>query len=146
MEVHLHTVAWNDADLLGFFFDHYTPWVNHFVIHDDGSDDGTVERLTARRDVTFVPLRRAHVDSWVLSAQHVYNTSWHASRGQADWVVVANFDEHLHHADMRAYLEAQRASGVSVVPALGYQMLSEDWPTGAASCGVTARWGRLGKI
>ena len=48
MRVHLHTVCWNDADRLEFFFRHYEPWVEHFWIHDDGS----LDIIEARPDVT----------------------------------------------------------------------------------------------
>ncbi|MEP3297823.1 MAG: glycosyltransferase family 2 protein [Pseudoruegeria sp.] len=132
MKVHLHTVAWNDRRMLEFFFAHYSPWVSHFFIHDDGSDDGTNEFLAARSDVTVIPLKRIHPDSWVLSAKNIYDTSWHSSCGHSDWVVVTNIDEHLHHPDMPTYLATQHASGVTAIAALGYQMLSEDWPESAS--------------
>lgn len=114
--------------MLEYFFAHYDPWVTRYFIHDDGSDDGTVEALSARENVTITRLRRHDPESWVLSAKHVYETSWLSSRGEADWVVVANIDEHLHHSNMAEYLARQRQDGVTAVPALGYQMLAEDWP------------------
>lgn len=126
MRVHLHTVCWNEAAGLGSFFRHYSPWVEHFFIHDDGSDDASREILAARPDVTMVPLARHDPASWVLSAKHVYDMSWHRSRDEADWVVVANVDEHLHHPDMAGYLARMFDTGVTVIPALGYQMIDRN--------------------
>lgn len=128
MRVHLHTVCWNDAARLEFFFRHYEPWVEHFFIHDDGSNDGGLEVLQARPDVSVQRLVRSNEDSWVLSAKKIYDTSWVKSRGTADWVVIANIDELLHHPDMLEYLTRMHRSGVTAVPALGYQMIHRDFP------------------
>jgi hypothetical protein len=129
MRVHLHTVCWNDMAHLEFFFRHYTPWVDHFWIHDDGSTDGSLELLAKRNDVTVVPLKRQNAESWVLSAKAIYDTSWMQSRGIADWVIVTNIDEHLYHPNMPEYLTQMRKDGVTAIPALGYQMIARDMPS-----------------
>lgn len=56
------------------------------------------------------------------------SSCWKESRGVADWVVATEIDEHLHHPDLTAYLEACKSAGITIVPALGYQMLSEVFP------------------
>ncbi|HVZ99248.1 MAG TPA: glycosyltransferase family 2 protein [Caulobacterales bacterium] len=126
--VHLHTVCWNDRPMLDFFFRHYEPWVERFFIHDDGSDDGSREYLEARANVAVERLKRTDPNSWVKSAKHIYDTSWKRSRGAADWVIVTNIDEHLHHADMPRYLAIATERGVTAIPALGYQMIADDFP------------------
>lgn len=126
MRVHLHTLCWNDAAGLESFFRHYSPWVQRFFIHDDGSDDGSLEILEARPDVTLERLELVHADSWVLSAKHIYDTSWQRSQEEADWIVVTNIDEHLHHPDMAGYLARMFDAGVSAIPALGYQMIDRN--------------------
>lgn len=128
MRVHLHTVCWNDADDLEFFFRHYEPWVEKFFIHDDGSNDGSLDMLAARKDVVVEPLQRTNDESWVLSAKHIYDTSWRRSKGEADWVIVTNIDEHIRHPDMPGYLRRCAKAGVTAIPALGYQMVSEEIP------------------
>ena len=56
--VHLYTVCWDEADMLGFFFRHYDPFVERYVVYDDGSTDGTPERIRAfcAQDSRFVPV------------------------------------------------------------------------------------------
>jgi hypothetical protein len=58
------------------------------------------------------------------------NTCWRESRGHADWVIITAVDEHLHipGSAMRDYLAAMKSAGVTYVPALGYQMISETFP------------------
>src|SRR5947207_11039560 len=55
-------------------------------------------------------------------------TCWKESRGTADWVIMTDVDEHLYHPDLYHYLAQCRAQGVTIIPALGYQMLSEQFP------------------
>ena len=53
---------------------------------------------------------------------------WKESRDVSDWVICTDIDEHLFHPDLHSYLEIARNSGITIVPALGYQMLSETFP------------------
>lgn len=150
MRVHLHTVCWNDIDYLDFFFRHYAPWVDHFFIHDDGSTDGSLDTLNARADVSVSRLERTVADSFVMSAKHIYDTSWHQSRGTADWVVVTNIDEHLFNPDMRSYLAEMTAAGVTAIPSLGYQMVERAFPSSdktlARDCPMGAPWHKMSKL
>ena len=63
------------------------------------------------------------------------------SRGQNAWAVVTDVDEHLWHADMAAYLARCRAGGVTAIPALGFQMVSETFPASGELLAETRRIG-----
>lgn len=58
------------------------------------------------------------------------NESWKESRGEADWIVVTAIDEHLHCPTwpMRDYLDLCAAKGITCIPALGYNIIAEDFP------------------
>jgi hypothetical protein len=64
----------------------------------------------------------------VLSELAFSNACWKQSRGQADWVIVTDMDEHLYHPDGRDYLARCAADGITFIPALGFQMISETRP------------------
>ncbi len=150
MRIHLYAACWNERRMLDFFFRHYDPFVERYFIRDDGSTDGSLERLRAHPRVEVAPLEHVDPDSLVKSLRQYYNEGWKASRGEADWVIVTNIDEHLYHPDLLSYLQISKDHGVTYIPALGYQMLSHTFPAeDAVLCrDVTlgAPWGSLNKL
>jgi hypothetical protein len=130
MKIDLYTRCWNDAHMLGFFFRHYDPLVRRYVIFDDGSTDGSYELLLTHPKVKLRAMPpRADPHSRIVSGTAVLESCWHESRGSADWVIVTDIDEHIHHADdLAAYLRACKANGVTIIPALGYEMIADEFP------------------
>jgi hypothetical protein len=130
VSTHLYTVSLNEADMLGFFFRHYDSWVDRYYVYDDGSTDGTLDILKAHPRVVLRKFDRVHPDSFVDSHRVMQNESWKQSRDGADWIVVTAIDEHLHCPNwtMRDYLDLCAAKGVTCIPALGYNMIAEEFP------------------
>lgn len=141
LNIHLYTQSWNEAAMLGFFFRHYDPWISRYVVYDDGSTDGTLDLLAAHPRVEIRRFERVVPDSFVRSAKRLHNSHWQESRGKADWVVVTAIDEHLHHPDLMSWLEAQHSAGVTLIPALGYQMVAQDFPPPDAHLATTLTQG-----
>jgi hypothetical protein len=151
MRIDLYALCWNEAEMLGFFFRHYDRFVQRYVIYDDGSSDRSLDILHANpkvevRNTTL----NSNPDSWVLSAMQVYESCWKESRGIADWVICTDIDEHLHHPHLFEYLLRCGNDGITMVPALGYQMLSETVPSGdrllCESMTMGAPWGQMSKL
>jgi glycosyltransferase involved in cell wall biosynthesis len=128
VKVHVFTICWNEEVMLPYYFRHYEPFVDRFFVFDDGSTDRTLAMLEAHPKVTVLPWERADDTSYALSQQQLSNRCWKESRGQADWVLVCDVDEHFFHPDLPGYLERCRAEGVTMIPATGYQMVSEKPP------------------
>lgn len=140
MSIHLYAICWNEGAMIRFFLRHYEPIVDRFVIFDDHSTDGTAEILRSHPKVELRTFRRRMRDSLVLSMLAVYDEAWKESRGRADWVIVTNIDEHLHHADLAGYLDSCRKAGVTAIPSLGYQMIADVFPpTSARLCAAVTR-------
>jgi hypothetical protein len=110
-----------------FFFRHYDPFVSQYVIFDDHSSDGSLDLLHSHPKVEVQPFVRSDPDSFAVSEMSISNECWKRSRGRADWVVLIDVDEHLFHADLSALLMRYKAAGITIVPALGYQMISEEF-------------------
>lgn len=116
--------------MLPFFFRHYDQFVDRYVIYDDNSTDATLAMLHAHPRVVARPLSRSVPDSFELSVLPIFNSHWKESRGNADWVIIVDIDEHLFHPDLAAYLTACNQGGVTAIPALGYEMISDTFPQG----------------
>ena len=129
MIVHLYTRCWNDAEMLPFFFRHYDTFVQRYIVFDDDSTDGSVEILSSHPKVELRPMPPySDPASRIASGLAVLENCWHECRGLADWVVVTDIDEHLYHRDLPAFLDRCKTAGVTIVPALGYHMVSERFP------------------
>lgn len=141
MSVHLYAICWNEADMLPFFFRHYDPWVDRYVIFDNGSTDATMELLAAHPKVEIRAFPWIDPDSFIQSSGLLQCVCWQESQGRADWVVITAIDEHLHHADMPSYLASCHRNGVTAIPALGFQMLSDHLPPAGTWLAETLRIG-----
>lgn len=127
--------------MLPFFFRHYDPWVDRYVIFDNGSTDTTMELLAAHPRVEIRAFPWIDPDSFVQSSGLLQNVCWRETRGQVDWVVITAIDEHLHHPDMASYLGSCRRNGVTAIPALGFQMLSDHIPPAGTRLAEVLRTG-----
>ena len=114
--------------MLGFFFRHSDAWVERYVIYDDGSDRATLDRLVRHPAVEVRSMPPRQPGSYLAAARALRDGMWKESRGQADWVIVTDIDEHIYHPDLPAYLARCKAEGVTAIPGLGYQMVSRQPP------------------
>ena len=129
MKIDLYARCWNERDMLPFFFLHYDNLVQRYIIYDDASTDNSQEILRLNPKVELRPMPPySDPDSRIMSALALQEACWRESRGIADWVIITDIDEHLYHPDMYDYLAQCRAQGVTIIPALGYQMLSDHFP------------------
>ena len=129
MWIDLYTRCWNDSAMLGFFFRHYDDLVQRYIVFDDGSTDNSLGILAANPKVEIRrPPERADPESRILSSHELVESCWKESRGLADFVIVTDIDEHIHHPEMQTYLAACKRQGVTIIPSLGYQMMSEEFP------------------
>jgi len=128
LTVHVYAQCWNEAEMLPFFFRHYDGLVDRYFIYDDGSDDGSSELLRSHPKVDARRFQRTDPESFVRSEQTFSNDCWKESRGVADWVIVTDVDELLVHEALSGYLADCTAEGVTLIPSLGFQMISETVP------------------
>jgi hypothetical protein len=125
--MHLYCLCWNEAPMLPHFFRHYDPLVDRYFVFDDGSTDGSVDLLRQHPKVSLRTFECAG-DSFVDCARAFYDSAWQESRGRADWVMLVNIDEHLHHPQGRDYFRRCLRSGYTILPAKGYEMVSDRFP------------------
>ena len=132
MSIHLYTACWNEEQIIPFFLRHYEPLVDRIVVYDDGSTDRSAELLRASPKVEVRTIRR-EADSFFDAHMTLFETCWQESRGRADWVCLVDLDEFLFQPDFHRYLAVQREAGVTLIKAVGYEMVSEDFPPAGAT-------------
>jgi glycosyltransferase involved in cell wall biosynthesis len=142
MKIDLYTLTWNEAPVLEFFFRQYDSIVSRYVVFDDGSTDGTREMLLAHPKVELRDaVLQADPASLIRSARLFGNECWKESRGATDWIIALSIDEHLDHPDLLGYLARCKREGITIVPALGYQMLTPRFPASGEKLSETRRIG-----
>lgn len=127
LQIHLHCLCWNEVRLLPDFFRCYDRWVDEYHVWDNGSTDGSLEFLKSHPRVR-VHHYEVDGDSSVDSERQMFDRIWQESRGLADWVILVNIDEHLHHPDLVGYLRACASEGFTAIRAIGYEMVSDRFP------------------
>ena len=128
LRIDLYCLCWNDARMLPYFFRHFDPLVDRYIIYDNGSTDGSLDLLAAHGRVTTYHFD-VPGDSFVEEETRLGDQIWKASRGRADWVIVTDLDEHIHHPDLLGYLERCRAEGITCIGSIGYEMVHDRYPT-----------------
>jgi hypothetical protein len=135
MIIDLYFACWDNADILPFFFRHYDRFVRHYVALDDGSTDGSLDILSGHARVEIGKMPRAGPDeAHSTIALPLAETIWRERSKDADWVIMCDVDEHLYHSDLLAYLAWCKDEGTTIIPALGYQMLSDTLPKNGLLC------------
>lgn len=129
MIIHLYAMCLNEEQMIPFFFEHYRNIVNKFVIYDNGSTDGTLKLLSGDERVSVREFKTSP-SSFVESARVLLDSVWKQSRSEADWVIIVEMDEHLHHHDLAAYVRHCTATGITAIRSIGYEMVSDILPAG----------------
>jgi len=128
MKIEAHLLCWNEKDIMPFVISHYQSFCDKVIIHDNHSTDGSAE-LAREMGCEVIPF-----GDKTFNDQHnmdVKNSCWKGS--DADWVIVADFDELLWLAankasTLRWYLELEMVAGQTMVPTTGWQIMSDDMP------------------
>lgn len=131
--------------MLPYFFRHYDRLVSRYFIFDNDSTDRSIEMLKSNTKVTLGRFQVAG-DSFVAAALDHYNECWKQSRGQADWVIVCNVDEHIYHPDLKGYLWGCKSLGISLIVPEGYNMVSDVFPETYKPLHETVRHGMRDSI
>jgi hypothetical protein len=128
MRIHVYAIAWNERRIIEFFLRHYEALAERIVVYDEDSDDGSREILGAREKVEVRRFVRSDPKSLELSKLAILNHCWKEARNVADWVIIVDIDEFVFHPRLTEYLSKQKRRRVTIIPTLGFQMISEQFP------------------
>jgi hypothetical protein len=128
MRIHVYSLCWNEAQFLPYFLRHYCPLAEKVAIYDNLSDDRSVEIIKSFPNTEVRPYStqgQLRDDAFL----YIKNQTWKESRGTADWVIVVDTDELLWHPNLLGYLEDCKRQGISIPVPIGYEMISDHFPT-----------------
>jgi hypothetical protein len=114
--------------MLPYFFRHYDDLVDKYFVYDNGSTDGSLAILEKHERVEIAPFE-VPGDSFCDEERRLGDTIWQGS--DADWVIVTDIDEHIHHPDLLGYLGQCAEVGVTAIESIGYEMVADAFPTQA---------------
>lgn len=125
--IHYYAVCWNEEKILPFMFDHYKPFVDHFTLYDNHSTDNSLNIIYSRSNTTVIEFDS---DGFCDNIHNnIKNSCWKKSRGHADYVIVCDMDEFIHHSDIEKKLSELKHKRISVVKPTGYDMYCDTYPT-----------------
>lgn len=121
MVLHGHVLCWNEIELVPFVMDYWKrAGVDKLFVYDNGSTDGTLEELAKYDFVQVVPFEsNGYTDEYKLT--ELRNTLWKSSRGDADWVIISDFDEvpyYYGEGTLKEWLETQHSAIKTKMPQL----------------------------
>lgn len=138
--------------MLPFFFRHYDEFVQRYIIYADlDSTDETLDILRAHPRVEIRPVSvSGDAQSLHQAGAALIKDCWKESRTTADWVIMTDIDEHVYHPDLPGYLANCKKNGITIIPALGFQMLSKSFPSSdthlSQQLTMGAPWSQMSKL
>jgi hypothetical protein len=116
----IHQICFNEIVILEFAFNFYKLRFPHakFVLHDNGSTDGSVE-LAEKLGYEIVPFDTGNqMDDATM--MNLRNNCW--KEDNTDWVLVADMDELIDINETK--LLWQKSLGVNIITTYGYNMVN----------------------
>jgi glycosyltransferase involved in cell wall biosynthesis len=128
MKIQVHILTYNEEDILPYTLRHYSQFATRIIVHDSFSTDRTREICKEYG---------AEVRDWdtggVLNddlSRELKGTAWIGT--DADWVITADADELIYFPNgVTKTLEEYDRNNVHIVQPYGYEMYSENFPTGS---------------
>jgi len=126
MNVDVHILAFNEAEILNYALRHYATFARSITIHDGGSTDNTAD-VAAKYGAFILPWdTKGEVNDLLYKERK--NGCWKGTN--ADWVICADADELIYFpSGHEATLLSYEKSGAAVIKARGFEMFSDVYPT-----------------
>ena len=124
MEIDVFAICYNEEKMLPYFMRYYSQFANTINIYDNFSTDKSRNIIMEYNNVSIIPYdsnNQIRDDIYLEIKNSCYKNS------KADWVIVCDIDEFVYHPNL---LEALENSKATVIRPAGYEMFSENFPSG----------------
>lgn len=130
MKIHAYIMCFNEEKTMPFILDYYSKYCEKIVLIDNMSTDGSLQ-VAAR----YPKVQVLQWDSEGYYNEHAQTSIkqqiYKNSRGQADWVILADGDEIIYGLEM---LGDYKKKGIKLPNINGYHMVSDKFPEYDGGC------------
>lgn len=137
MRIEAYLLCWNEIDIMPFIVQHYQKFCDHIVIYDNYSTDGS-DKLAESMGCEVRKFGTKFFDDQ--ENINIKNNCWKGS--DADYCIIADFDEILCGSDEHCYLdpvrrrlplskmyfEIAKQDGTTIFKTQGWQIMSDQMP------------------
>lgn len=128
MKVDVYSNMHNEEFLVPYWLRHYETIADRIFIWEDESTDATKDILSRHPKVIFLPMEK-HGDDDGYWTTELFPRYEKYSRGEADWVIIADADEFVYHPKILEVLAKAKEEKIQLIKCNGFTMVSENLPT-----------------
>lgn len=139
VDIAVLAICFNESFMLPYFIRHYKRFSKKIIVYDNCSTDQSVQIMKENG---------VHVESFGSNQQtrddimlNIKNHAWKILKGKADWAIVVDIDEFVHHPNLLELLKNAKDNGVTVMQPAGYNMFCDKMPVGAGQLYQEVRLG-----
>jgi len=126
MRIRVIACCLNEEDMLPFFLQHYSSFVDEILIFDGGSTDRSYDIIKQWPKAKLFIRQDDVMDERLLTG--VRNDFYKVGRENWDFVIIVDVDELLWHTNIISKLQIYKDEGVTIPKVTGYDMYSKTFP------------------
>jgi len=131
MLIEAYILCWNEEKLLPFTLEHYSSFCDVIHLLDNHSCDDSLKIAETFPKVTVTQWESPEGPDMYDERSNILmkNCSYDDLGVGADWVCIVDCDEFVYHPRLREKLEDYMYDGITLPKTVGYDMISEEFPT-----------------
>lgn len=131
MKIDVYVICKNEIKLAPFYVDYWKALAEDVdvYVYDGNSTDGTRELLGKYDWIHIINKVPAELDDYV--HKDIKNNAWKQSKGKADFVMVADFDETIFSYsvdELRESLQKMKDGGYTILAPLSFNIIADNFP------------------
>ena len=123
--IHAYFLCYNEATLLPHLLRHYLSFCDKVCIIDNFSTDNSIKIINSFKNTEVLSYNSNNQVRDDIYLQ-IKNTVWKKSIGIADYVIVGDADEFLHHEDIKSFIDKSFNDGITIFKPKGYHMVGDE--------------------